>query len=221
MKTGKSIIWGFALVIFGILLGLKSLSIIDFNIFFDGWWTLFIIVPCFIGVISDKDKTGSIIGLVMGILLLLGSQDVVSFDTVGKLVLPIILVIVGLSLLFKNAINNKFNKDIKNINSESCYSAIFTGQDIKVDKEFKGTTLTAIFGGIKLDLRNATIKDDVVINCTSIFGGVDIFVPDNVKIEVKSNSVFGGVENNAVSSKEKGATIYIDATCAFGGLDIK
>ncbi len=29
---------------------------------FDGWWTLFIIVPCAIGLITDRDKTGSIIG---------------------------------------------------------------------------------------------------------------------------------------------------------------
>ena len=45
MKTTKSIIWGLALVAFGIILGLKSLKIIDFDIFFDGWWTLFIIIP--------------------------------------------------------------------------------------------------------------------------------------------------------------------------------
>ena len=82
--------------------------------------------------------------------------------------------------------------------------------------------MNAIFGGIKLDLRNATIKDDVVINACSVFGGIDILVPDGYKVKVKSNSLFGGVSNNKRSkTTEKSKTIFIDANCLFGGVTIK
>ena len=37
----------------GVIFGLNALEITDINIFFDGWWTLFIIVPCFIGLFKD------------------------------------------------------------------------------------------------------------------------------------------------------------------------
>ena len=225
MKTGKNIIWGIILVLVGVLLALNSFDVFNFDIFFDGWWTLFIIVPSFIGLFTDNDKTGSIIGMIIGVLLLLACQDVLNWTVVGKLILPIIIVAIGLSLLFKNMIYNKINKSIQDINSKTKtdeeYRALFSGQDIKIDDDsFDGTSVKAIFGGIKLDLRKATIKEDVVIKCDAVFGGVDICLPDNVNVQVKSNSVFGGVDNKCVNKDNK-VTVYVDATCVFGGVDIK
>ena len=60
-------------------------------------------------------------------------------------------------------------------------------------EEFKGKNLDAIFGGIDLDLRGAKITSDVVINASAVFGGIDIIVPENVKVKIKSNAIFGGV----------------------------
>ena len=61
MKKVNSILWGIALVALGVILALNAFGITDINIFFDGWWTLFIIVPCAIGLVTDRDKTGSAI----------------------------------------------------------------------------------------------------------------------------------------------------------------
>ena len=225
MKTVKRVIWGLVFVIVGILLCLNALDLFDFDIFFEGWWTLFIIVPCAIGIITDDNKSGSIFFLIIGILLLLAAQDVISYKVFGKLIWPLILLMIGLSLLFKNMFNKSISKAIAKINStnesKEEYSAIFSGQDIDLEKvEFKGTTLNAIFGGMKLDLRKAVIKKDVVITGKAIFGGIDIYTPDDVNVQVKSNSVFGGVENKNKNDDKK-ITIYIDATCVFGGIDVK
>ena len=54
MKIGN-ILWGIVLIGLGIVLGINALSIAYIDIFFDGWWTLFIIIPCFIGLFSDRD----------------------------------------------------------------------------------------------------------------------------------------------------------------------
>ena len=225
MKTVKRVTWGLVFVIVGVLLCLRAFDLFDFNIFFDGWWTLFIIIPCFIGLLTDDDKMSSLFFLIVGVLLLLACQDIISFKVFGKLIFPVIILLIGLSMLFKNMFNKKINHTIAKINetseSKDEYSAVFSGQDIDLDKlEFKGTTLNAIFGGVKLDLRNAIIKKDVVITGKAIFGGIDIYTPDNVNVQVKSNSVFGGVENKNKNNDKK-ITIYIDATCVFGGIDIK
>ena len=82
--------------------------------------------------------------------------------------------------------------------------------------------MSAVFGGIKCDLTKAVIESDIVINASSIFGGIDIIVPDNVKVKVKSSSIFGGVSDKKRHSENAEAnTIYINATCLFGGVDIK
>ena len=74
MKKANSFFWGLALVAVGVFLGLNAFGITDINIFFDGWWTLFIIVPCTIGLFTDYDKTGNLIGILIGLVLLLCCQ---------------------------------------------------------------------------------------------------------------------------------------------------
>ena len=72
MKKISNLLWGLIFILVGVVFGLNALGISDINIFFNGWWTLFIIVPCFIGLFNDDDKSGNLIGLIIGICLLLG-----------------------------------------------------------------------------------------------------------------------------------------------------
>lgn len=224
MNNLKNILWGVVLVGIGVILGLNAFEITNIDIFFDGWWTLFIIVPCFISLFTDESKTGNLIGLVIGVLLLLACQDLVGFDIIWKLLLPIILIIIGLSFIFKNMIGNKISNKIKELNKKDKkeFCSTFSGQKLDyTNDEFTGCDLTAVFGGIDCDLRNAIINEDVVINITSIFGGVDIRVPKDVNVKVSSTSIFGGVDNSVKNNKDAEKTIYINATCLFGGAEIK
>lgn len=225
MNSFKNILWGIVLVIVGVVVGTNSLGITDIDIFFNGWWTLFIIIPCFIGLFDDKDKMGNVIGLLIGIILLLSVNDIISFDKVWSLLLPIVIVIIGLSLIFKDVFNKGINDNIKKLNNskkdDNNYFAAFSGQDVVFnDKVFEGASLTCCFGGIKLDLRKANIDKDVLVDCTSIFGGIDILIPDDVNIEIKSTSIFGGTSNKKNNAKGK-HTIYVNSLCLFGGVDIK
>lgn len=227
MKKVGNILWGVVLIVLGLIIGGNALGITDINIFFDGWWTLIIIIPCFIGLFKESDKTGNIIGLLIGIVLLLMCQDVLNFDLVWKLFLPAILVAIGISIIFKDVIGGKVNKEIKKLdekrNDENQYCATFSEQNVNFNGEvFKGAELTAVFGGVNCDLRNAIIESDVVINASSIFGGIDIYVPSNVKVKVKSNAIFGGVSNKAYNKPEENSkTIYINGKALFGGVEIK
>ena len=228
MKNFGNIILGVVLILVGLVVGLNVLGITDINIFFDGWWTLFIIVPCLVGLFKDREKTGSIIGLLIGIVLFLCCQDIIDFEKAWQLILPIILVVIGLSIIFKDALNGKIKEEIKRINEknkkEDGYCATFSEQKLNFDDEkFNGTDLTAVFGGIKCDLRKAKIDKDVVINASSIFGGIDIYVPEGVKVKIKSSSIFGGVDEKRKNkdTNEKAHTIYVNANCVFGGVDIK
>ena len=216
MKKNDNIIWGIVFIIVGIIFGLKALGIFDFNIFFKGWWTLFIIIPSISGIISEKDKTWSIIMFSVGVLLLLCSRGIMDYNLFWKLLLPIVLIVFGFSIIFRNKISEKVSK-----NTEGEHVAVFSGQKVSFDKdEFKGTTLTAVFGGVDCDLRNVKIKDDVLINCNAVFGGIDIIVPEDVKVVISSASFFGGAENKRKNNDGK-HTIYVNCNCVFGGVDIK
>lgn len=47
MKKIENTVIGFILIIIGVIIGLNAFHITNIDLFFDGWWTLFIIVPCF------------------------------------------------------------------------------------------------------------------------------------------------------------------------------
>ena len=225
MKRINSIIWGCALLAVSAVLVLNAFGMTDINIFFDGWWTLFIIVPSLIGLFNGHEKTGNIIGLLIGIFLLLACQNILDFDIFWKLIVPVIIAVIGIKMIFKGIGRNRgFIKSIEaNGDDIKTGFAAFSGQDIRFDNEiFKGAELTAVFGGIKCDLRNAVFEGDTVINACCIFGGADILLPDNVNIKVNSNSLFGGIDNKKhQNSKDNQYTVYLNGTCIFGGVDVK
>ena len=227
MKKFGNVLWGIVLIVIGLIIGGNALGITNINIFFDGWWTLFIIIPCFIGLFKDNEKTGNLIGLLIGVALLLACQDILDFDLIWKLAFPAILVAIGISVIFKDTLGGKVSSEIKKLNEkrsgENSYCATFAGQNVNFDGEkFTGADLTAVFGGVKCDLRNAIIESDVVINASTTFGGIEIFVPSDVKIKIKSTPIFGGVENKAYTiSTENSHTIYINSVAVFGGVEIK
>lgn len=173
---------------------------------------------------KKTNKTSNYGWLLLGIVLLLCAQDILKFEVIGKLIFPAILVFIGLSLLFKDKVGKKVKEKIKTLNEEGLeeYYATFSGQEInKAGEEFKGASLNAIFGGIDLKLKDAIIQKDILINATSVFGGIDIIVPANVNVKVQSTSIFGGTDNKITKQTENLPTIYVKAFCLFGGIDIK
>lgn len=101
MEKRKNTMWGVILIILGIIVAGKTTGLYNIDIFFEGWWTLFIIIPSIIGIINDKDKKDNIILLIVGILLLLESRNIIDFDMIWELLLPLGIIYLGLSLIFK------------------------------------------------------------------------------------------------------------------------
>lgn len=227
MNKLSNILWGVVLIAIGGVWLTNNLGLTHINLFFSGWWTLFIIIPCFIGLFKENEKIGNLIGLLIGIALLLGCLNILDFDLIWKLAFPTILVMIGLSIVFKDTLGGKVSNEIKRLNEkrsgENSYCAAFSGQNVNFNGEkFTGADLTAVFGGVKCDLRNAIIDSDVVINASSTFGGIEIYVPSNVKIKIKSMPIFGGIENKANTKVDENSyTIYINGTAIFGGVEIK
>lgn len=227
MKKFGNILWGIVLIVLGLIIALNALGITSINIFFDGWWTLIIIIPSFIGLFKNTNKMWSFIWLVVGIVLLLCSQRVLSFAIIGKLIFPFILIMIGISIIFKDFFDKKISEKIRNLNAtkegKEEYCATFGAQEANYQgKEFEGASLDAIFGSVEFDLTGAIVKKDQVINASAIFGGIEIIVPANVNVKVKSTPLFGGTSNKVKAEfNENLPTIYINSYAIFGGVEIK
>ena len=237
MKKTKGIIWGVFIIALGILWGLKEANVIVLsNLYFDGWWTLFIIIPSVIGLITEKNKKGSLICLAVGLALF--ANEYFDLWRYKKYLLPLVIVIIGASVIVGNIFDKKtdypqvdgqgaqgpdtYGEPVYISQGNQQYSAVFSGEDYRFDNGFAGGKFSAIFGGIKLDIRNADIVHNCVINANSIFGGMDIYVPQDVRVVVKSNSFLGGISDESNKNLPPDAkTIFVNATNIFGGTDIK
>lgn len=229
MQKAKSIIWGVALMTLGVIFGGNALGLFNIEIFFDGWWTLFIIVPSVVGLFTDKEKISSLMFLVVGVILLLAAQNVFSYDTAWKVIVAVILLAVGIGVIAKGIFRGKSDKEIeKKVHDLSdgkamdSQVAIFSGSDrVYNDEVFSGSNLVAVFGGVDLDLRNAKFTKEVVIKAFCLFGGIDIIVPEDMQVKIKSGFIFGGASDERKGDASKGKhTIYIDAVGGFGGISV-
>lgn len=83
--------------------------------------------------------------------------------------------------------------------------------------------VTAVFGGVDLDLRQADFDAPVVeLNLQACFGGVDVKVPAGITVRDETTHVFGGVEIKNLGEPVPGApTLVLKGTVFFGGVEVK
>jgi predicted membrane protein len=215
MNKISIIILGLSIIVLGILVGLNVLEILNFSSFFRGWWTLFIIVPSLSFIITSKDKALSIIFFSIGLLLLLACINIIDFTVVWNLLLPILIIGVGFSFIFKFL---KSNDTIK----KNEIGIVFEKITIKIDKKYHGGIINTIFGSFIYDLSDSDIGSDIMLDVTSLFGKTTIILPKNVNVLVKSSSVFGSVINKRKTNKKgNDNTVFISSKSIFGGVIIK
>ncbi len=225
MKNYSKILWGVVIIAIGIVLALNALDITDIDIFFDGWWTLFIIIPCLVGIFKNPRKSSNYICLAIGVYLLLCCLDIISFGFFWKLLIPAIVVIIGIKLISGGVGSGKSSSIFKSARNSgrsprTVFAAFSSNNDSYSGNDFECAELTAVFGAVKYDLSNAIITKDCAISVCSVFGGIDVIVPNNVNVKINSLSLFGGVDNK--TPRINGApTIYVSGLCLFGGVDIK
>jgi Domain of unknown function (DUF1707)/Cell wall-active antibiotics response 4TMS YvqF len=88
-----------------------------------------------------------------------------------------------------------------------------------------GDRLTAVtvMGGNDIDLRHAEIDaDDVTIVAVAVMGGMDIYVPDTVDLEIGGFALMGGNGERGSSRAPRpgGPRIRVMAYSLMGGIDV-
>lgn len=227
MKQSLKFLIGLALIAAGLLWILNITGVLTFEFSTKGWWTLFIIIPCLFGLISDKDKVGPCIGIGWGVLLLLAARDVITWDMMWQLGLALMIIGFGIHILFfKSWCHkgvNKFEtisrdgKDIRHIESSfGKQSLSFAGE------KFEGAEVESSFGGLSLDLNGADIADGAFIDLNVGFSGVTIIVPEGLAVRIAVTSGFGGVSDNRRTKVDTGnPVLLITGKVGFGGVEVR
>ena len=104
-------------------------------------------------------------------------------------------------------------------------AAVFSGVDRHISgADFHGAQCTAVFGGCKIDLRDAQIPGrEATLETYAIFGGVEIRVPDDWEVVNRGVVLFGGMDDHR-RRPTKGPdtkTLILNGATIFGGTSVK
>jgi predicted membrane protein len=142
---------------------------------------------------------------------------------------PALLILIGLWIILKphrggwSGIRGGKDLNASKVNSFSLFSGV---EQILHTEDFSGGEVTAIFGGAKYDMRDASTRQrEIRLSVTVIFGGIELLVPSSWRVLNRITPVLGGVDEKRrppLSPLPDDAPVLIlEGAVVFGGLEIK
>lgn len=106
-------------------------------------------------------------------------------------------------------------------------NVIFGGDSKQISSyDFQGGKITAIFGGLEIDLTNCCLsKEHKVIEVFVLFGGVSLKVPREWNVRSECTAIMGGIDDSINEMRDvyvdPAAELIIKGVVLMGGLEIK
>ncbi|NQV38180.1 MAG: hypothetical protein HQ509_09290 [Candidatus Marinimicrobia bacterium] len=221
--TGHSI-GGFLLIAIGGLFLLDSLHIMDFGHFTGEWWPIILILVGISKFRKNRQSSGLLL-IVLGAIFLSTTLGIINLDRIWRF-WPLILIGIGLQIIFRSRGNQSlFKKDsVKSDDEYFNLYGIFNGNDHRIHSQsFKGGEAFVLFGGLDIDLTKATAHPEGCnFSFTTIFGGIDVEVPEDWSVVTSGTSIFGGISDKTSSNKEDSKkSVNLNGIVLFGGIEIR
>jgi predicted membrane protein len=221
------LVLGLGIICIGILFLLGNMDVIDPHDYLR-YWPAIIMVIGIAYLLQGQRGSGRVWGAVLtfiGAAMLLDRLYFIRFSLWDYW--PLILVFVGIMMIVKSSFIRRgiatppFGEN-KDANEYLEAIAVMAGSKrFNNSQNFKGGELTAIMGGIEIDLRDASIKDEAVIDITAIMGGIEMRVPEDWIIIIDGFPFMGGFEDKTRPPKESTKRLTIKGTAIMGGVEIK
>ncbi len=213
----------------GILFSLDRLGIIEAgNIL--RLWPAALVVFGLMKLVQSRSTPGRFFGLILtggGTMLLLDRIEYIHFSFSFGDFIVLVLIGLGISLVWSSVSSRKTGTmTLENTEDADSYvnSFAFLGGVSRKNnsKTFRGGEVSAILGGVEVDLTEAQIGGDTaVINVFAFWGGIDISVPNNWKITVEAYPILGGIEDGTKPSREENAkTLIVRGYAIMGGVEV-
>ena len=212
---------GIVFVVLGLVFLLRNIHLLPLPPVFFSWKALLIVI--------------GIVGISLGrkegfIPLIVGALFIFIYDILGlyyfsfRDLWPLAFILVGLAIIMRH----RKSQDSGSTNNQDIDEmALFSGVEKQVaSDQFEGGKVTALFGGIDIDLRQSKLSDNKnVIDLFTMFGGSEFRVPQDWTVNVSQLTVvFGGFEDKRLidtSKTDPNKELIIKGLIMFGGGEIK
>jgi predicted membrane protein len=227
-KGRAGLFWGAFMVFGGVALLLDQMGILSVERLWR-FWPLLMVCAGIANVISRQRRMWGVFLIIAGALFQLNELGLAHFR--WSQIWPLLLIASGLMVMWGSFEARRIgctagSGDPKNTLNEL---AVFGGIEKRViSQNFQGGSVTAIFGGIELDLRQAAMEaEQAVMEVNCIFGGCEIRVPESWNVVSHGQGFFGGYSDNTRTSgtedlaNPRRKSLIIKGAAIFGGVELK
>jgi predicted membrane protein len=218
-------------VVFGLIVAAVGLILTAGNL---GWidsgrwlrkWPLALVALGLAKILGSSSRSGQVFG---GVLMFVGLW--ISSGQGWRVDLhlwwPLVLVLLG-AILISRAFGRRQQTETPDLASVSDASlsafAFWSGVRRRVASPvFRRADLSAVMGGIELDLRAATTAGGVaVIDVFAMWGGIEITVPGDWQVVNEVVAIMGGVDDKSTGAPGARHRLVLRGFAIMGGVDVK
>lgn len=226
--TNNRVIIGVILVLAGLFLAIRNTGFfpdfIDHVIFS---WPMLLVIIGLVMTLGSTEKTGGIIVMAVGGFFMIPLVFRETFH-MYNMFWPSIFIIIGVIFIVTRRRGWNSVKTKGMIGDDYIdYVNVFSGGERQiVSQNFRGGKVSAVFGGIELDLTKARMapgRNEIEIAC--VFGGATIIVPDNWYVTIEVTPVLGGFSDSRKLSPgrtvDSTSQLVLRGAVVFGGGEVK
>ncbi|HKO55702.1 MAG TPA: DUF5668 domain-containing protein [Thermoanaerobaculia bacterium] len=211
------LVGGLAILAVGVLFWLDHLGRIDAHDYFP-WWPLFLIA---IGIahLPQRRWIAAAVYIVLG-LAFLPPLPFVPHIRIGEILAlwPLLISAGGITLVAQ-----ALRPAAKDASGSGAFRAFAwmggSGRTIAAEN-FVGGDAVAVMGGCEIDLTNARLEGEAVIDALSFWGGIEIIVPRTWRTEVHVTALLGGMSNRTEPVVD-GPRLIVRGSAIMGGIEVR
>lgn len=224
----QRLVLGAFILIIGIISLIDNLNIFNTKNLLQFWPMIFIVLGG-LKISQANNSSGHLIGgslVFAGILMTLNHLGLISFGM--RDFWPVFLILGGLIVIFKDRImqpnaNSTIDGELSpGSDSKIDVIAVMSGNQSKNSSlDFRGGEITAIMGGVELDLRGASIQSEAVLNVFSVWGGIVLRVPNDWTVVNNGIAIMAGIDDQTVPAMNSGKRLIVTGYAVMAGVEIK
>lgn len=224
--TGR-MIFGLIVLALGVLWTLDNLNILESEPILR-WWPALIVafgLAKLTGIGARPQPVAGAVFAIVGTLMLGNELDVLHIRL--WTLWPLVLIVLGTSLVVRSMRGPAVAPaaGATDLQSEIHSFTMMGGLGVKNEsQEFRGGDVSAVMGGVEVDLRKAkAAAPQVTLDVFAWWGGIDVFVPRDWRVVSEVLPIMAGYEDQSAAPEGTAATttLIIRGLVVMGGIEIK
>jgi predicted membrane protein len=225
LRVTPQIILGLLIVAFGVILTLDNLEYVEAGRILR-YWPLLLVAFGLARALSNNCTSGRVSGGIMVIIgLWLVADDLWGVPIDFERWWPMFIVAAGALIVFRAMRGGGEKGPEAQTLSDSQFSevAVWAGKVRRISSPvFRRADLTAIMGGVEVDLRAAaTGGQEAVIDVFAWWGGIEITVPPDWAVSNQVVVFMGGVEDRSSGTQDSRNRLVLRGFVVMGGVEVK